>query len=127
MARCGRAATRTSSSLDSMSAYRAALHVDEDSGADRLNLAAELLSGSGEVVVLNGRLALRPMGGRILCEVIDPTLGSKRPEPEYRAMVDAAQKILEASPLFSAVQSRELEWLVVADYGTGTVEMWRAV
>jgi hypothetical protein len=120
---CGRSA----SPLDGMSAYKDALHLDGKSADDRVRLAADLLRTGEGVVVLEGRLALRPLGGRIICEVIDAWFKGEHSHAEYKAMVDVGKSLLSASRLASVVPSDRLDWVVVSDYGTGTVELWRAV
>jgi hypothetical protein len=101
---------RSTWSINSMTAYRSALRISGDSPPDRVRLATELLEGSEEVVLLDGRLALRPMNGRILCEVIDEFAETRRPDSEYRAMVAAAMEQLANSPLARTVASRRLDW-----------------
>jgi len=110
-----------------MSAYKDALHLDAKWADDRVRLAADLLRTGQGVVVLDRRVALRPLDGRILCEVIDPWFNGEHSPAKYQAMVDAGKSLLAASPLASVVPADRRDWVVVSDYGTGTVELWHAV
>ena len=102
-----------------MSAYKHALHLSSTERGPRLQLAAELLAEGREVVVLDGVLALRPESDKILCEVI--SAGSVPPQTQ----VESAKRLLQASTLGGLVDSQRCRWLVVEDYGTGTIELWR--
>ena len=101
-----------------MSAYRDALHISSAENGARLQLAIELLASHGSVVVLDELLALRPDRDTILCEVI--ASGNLAPQ----AQVQNAKRLLESSPLGSSIRGKRCNWLVVEDYGTGTVERW---
>jgi hypothetical protein len=109
-----------------MSAYKDALHIEPEESGSRLQLAVECLSSGKVVVLLGERLALRPMPGRILCEVITQLPTQSRQPTAHRSEVESAKRMLTASTIASAVSSKKLEWLVVDDYGTGTVELWHA-
>ena len=102
-----------------MSAYKHALHLSSTERGPRLQLAGELLAEGREVVVLDDVLALRPESEKILCEVI--AVGSVA----HQAQVESAKRLLNASTLGSFVDSQRCRWLVVEDYGTGTMELWR--
>ena len=84
-----------------------------------MTAAAELLAERKAVVVLDNTLALRPDAHRILCEVI----ASDGIAPEEQ--VEMAKRLLQASTLGSVVSQDRHQWIVVRDYGTGTVELWR--
>jgi hypothetical protein len=109
-----------------MSAYRDALHIEIDASPGRIDLAASLLRRSEGTVVLSERIALRPEPHRILCEVIVDSHDPRKSSQEYESLVDAARELLNASPLGRAISKRKLEWVVVADDGKGTVELWKA-
>ena len=109
-----------------MSAYRDALHIEIDASKARIDLASSLLRRNEGVVVLSQQIALRPEPHRILCEVIEDSVDSRRSPQEYESLVEAAREFLNGSPLGPAVAKRRLEWVVVADTGTGTVELWHA-
>jgi hypothetical protein len=109
-----------------MSAYKHALAVDESSSEQRLALAADVLDRCEGVVLLNGVVALRPTPSAILCEVIDPVPTAHRCAEEFRVLVENASRDLAGSKLASRLPRRPLQWLVVDDYGTGTVELWPA-
>jgi hypothetical protein len=109
-----------------MSAYSDALHIQPDESGSRLQLALEVLSSGKAVVLLGQRLALRPMPGRILCEVITQLPTHNRQPAAHRSEVESAKRMLSASTIARVVRSKKLEWLVVDDYGTGTVELWHA-
>ena len=109
-----------------MSAYKDALHIEPGESGSRLQLARELLSSGKAVVLLGERLALRPMASRILCEVITQLPTQSREPAAHLSEVESAKQMLNASTIASAVNSKKLEWLVVDDYGTGTVELWHA-
>jgi hypothetical protein len=102
-----------------MSAYKNALHLFSAEQGPRLQLAAEMLAEKRAVVVLDGALALRPDSGKILCEVISS--GSIAPQTQ----AEEAKRLLRASTFGSFVDWDRCQWLVVEDYGTGTVELWR--
>ena len=104
-----------------MSAYKDALHIKSDESGGRLALAQELLATGQGVVVLAGEVALRPSGRELLCEVIAD--GS---ETDFASEVASARELLARSTLGLSVATRNLQWFVVDDYGTGTQELWRA-
>jgi hypothetical protein len=107
-----------------MSAYKDALAVDDKSSDQRLALAAELLAGCEGVILLEEVVALRPTQSAILCEIIDPSPSARRCAEEFKALVENASRLLAASKLAVLLPRKPLHWLVVADYGTGTVELW---
>ena len=107
-----------------MSAYRYALVVDDTSTEQRLALAAEALDRCERVVMLEGVVALRPTPGVILCEVIDPMPTAHRCAEEFIVLVENAGRMLAGSKLANRLPDRPLQWLVVEDNGTGTVELW---
>jgi hypothetical protein len=106
-----------------MSAYKSDLHIRANESGRRAELAAGLVSEGQGVVVIEETLALRPNGGELLCEVISrPSLDVAT----YRAAVENAKALLASSSLAAATSSKKLSWLVVEDYGTGTLELWHA-
>ena len=106
-----------------MSAYKNDLHIRANESGRRAQLAAELvLSGHG-VVVIEDALALRPNDGELLCEVISR---SSLDVASYKAVVENAKALLASSSLAAVTSSKKLSWLVVEDYGTGTLELWHA-
>jgi hypothetical protein len=107
-----------------MSAYRHALIVDEASSEQRLLLAVGVLDRCEGVVMLDGVVALRPTPDAILCEVVDPTPTAHRCAEEFKALVENAQRGLAESRLAPLLARKALQWLVVDDYGNGTVELW---
>ena len=109
-----------------MSAYRDALVVDDTSSEQRLDLAAQVLLRCEAVVLLDGVVALRPDAGAIICEVIDPTPNSHRCAEEFQVLVENAGRQLANSRLAKRLPKRPLRWVVVDDYGTGTLELWHA-
>ena len=102
-----------------MSAYKDALHLSSAEQGPRLQLAEEVLARGDAVVVLDGALALRPQSDEILCEVIS----SRSNAPVVQ--VEQARQLLRDSTLGDVASKRKCRWLVVEDYGTGTVEVWR--
>jgi hypothetical protein len=110
-----------------MSAYRDALVVDDNSSDQRLVLAAAVLARCEGVVLLDGVVALRPTSRAIVCEVIDPERSAHRCAEEFKVLVENARHVLANSKLAKLLPSRPLEWLVVEDYGSGTVELWPAL
>jgi hypothetical protein len=102
-----------------MSAYKDALHLTSAEQGPRLALAAEILAEGSGVVVLDGVLALRPASDKIQCEVISS--GTTPPH----AQVEAAKRLLLVATLGCLVDSHKCDWLLVDEYGTGTVELWR--
>lgn len=109
-----------------MSAYKHALTVDDSSSEQRLALAVQVLDRCEGVVMLEGVVALRPTPSAILCEVIDPMPTAHRCAEEFKVLVENASRGLFSSKLGSRLPQRPLQWLVVDDYGTGTVELWPA-
>ncbi len=109
-----------------MSAYRKALQIEMDASRARIDLAESLLRRCEGTVLLAQRIALRPEPHRIVCEVIDDSLDSRRSPEEYESLVAAAREFLMDSPLAHSIAKRKLEWVVVAESGTGTVELWNA-
>jgi hypothetical protein len=71
-------------------------------------------------------VALKPTPAEILCEVIDPEGGVHRCTEEYKVLVENAGRALAASKLGKLLPSKPLRWLVVGDYGAGTIQLWRA-
>lgn len=110
-----------------MSAYRHALQIDANSSQQRMALAADVLVGCEQVVLLEGLLALRATQDAILCEVIDPMPSLTCTDAEYRTLAENAAAALRASPLHALLPSKQLKWLVVEDHGTGTMERWHAL
>jgi hypothetical protein len=107
-----------------MSAYKHALVIDDASSEQRLAFAAEVLERCEGIVMLDGVVALRPTPGAILCEVIDPMPTAHRCAEEFKVLVENAGRTFARSKLASRLPRRPLQWLVVEDDGTGTVELW---
>src|SRR3546814_44449 len=103
-----------------MSAYKDALHITSNESGGRLALAQDLLGTGQGVVVLDDFLALRPTPEGLLAEVISDS-SSRDPA----TLVDAARSLLDQATLVLPIQPYAM--LVVDDYGTGTLEIWRAV
>jgi hypothetical protein len=109
-----------------MSAYRDALHIEIDASPARMELAAALLRRNEGTVVLSERIALRSEPQHILCEVIVDARDTLSSAEEYASLVDAARELLTTSTLGRAIAKRKLEWVVVADDGVNTIELWKA-
>ena len=109
-----------------MSAYRDALVVTDESPDERLNLAVSLLKRGEGVVVLEGVVALRPERDHLLCEVVEPMPSHRRTPDGYASLAHNAAAGLAASRLGAKLADQSLKWLVVDDYGTGTLELWHA-
>lgn len=109
-----------------MTAYRHAFFIDANSSDERLELAAEILATGAGVVMFDKTVALRPTPACLLCEVVDPAPTSRRCENEYEVLVENAQRMLDSSRLGKRLPDIPRKWLVVEDYGTGTVELWHA-
>lgn len=109
-----------------MSAYRDALSIDANASEQRLRLAEEVLASGAGVVLFEEAIALRPTPACLLCEVVDSEPSSRRCENEWGVLVENAQRMLASSPLRAHLPDLPRRWLVVGDYGTGTVELWRA-
>jgi hypothetical protein len=107
-----------------MSAYKDALAIDDNSSEQRLALAAEMLARGEGVVLVGGVIALRATPEAILCEVIDPTPSGRRCAEEFKVLIENAARGLAGSRLASRLPARPLQWLVVEDCGSGTVELW---
>ncbi len=89
-------------------------------------MAAEILATGAGIVIFDETVALRPTPTCLLCEVVDPAPISRRCENEYEVMVENAQRMLDSSRLRKHLPEIPRKWLVVEDYGTGTVELWHA-
>lgn len=109
-----------------MSAYKDALAIESGASEQRLALAAEILASGAGVVLLEDIVALRPSRYELLCEVIDTMPTAHRCANEYEVLVENARRALEASKLAALLPDLPRSWLVVEDYGTGTVELWHA-
>jgi len=109
-----------------MTAYRHAFFIDANSSDERLELAAEILATGAGVVMFDKTVALRPTPACLLCEVVDSAPTSRRCENEYEVLVENAQRMLDSSRLRKRLPDIPRKWLVVEDYGTGTVELWHA-
>ena len=107
-----------------MSAYKHALAVSLDDSQQRIELACSLLKRGESVVLLEGRLALRTDGDRILCEVIDPYSNGVQSAKRYEELVASGIALLRQSALSTQLPADRLQWLVVTDYGTGTKQLW---
>jgi hypothetical protein len=108
-----------------MSAYKDAIAIDSNSPEQRVSVAADLLT-AGKVVLLEDMLALRLTDDELLCEVLDPMPSSHRCATEYEVLVENARRALQSSVLWKLLPRTPSSWIVVEDYGTGTVERWRA-
>ena len=106
-----------------MSAYKQALIVDDDSSAQRLLLAADILKHGEGVVMPDGVVALRFTPNAILCEFIDPTPTAHRCAEEFKVLVQNAERGLAQSKLARLLPRKRLEWLVVDGYRTETIEL----
>jgi len=109
-----------------MTAYRDALVVDDASSEQRLGLAVSLLNDGSGVVMLEGVAALRSTPTGIICEVVDRSPGSHRCMEELKVLVENAARALAGSRLAARLPARPMQWVVVEDCGSGTVELWRA-
>jgi hypothetical protein len=107
-----------------VSAYKDALAIASDTNGTRRQLALDLLSSGENVVLLEGRLALRPSHEGILCEVITNLPPAARTPDALQAEIESAQALLATSTVGHQVQQSVLKWLVVEDYGTGTLQVW---
>jgi hypothetical protein len=108
------------------STYKHALVVDETSSEQRLLQAAEMLDRCESIVMLKGVVALRPTPDAVFCEVVDLMPNSHRCAEEFKVLIENAERGLAGSKLASLLPRRPLQWRVVGDYGTGTVELWPA-
>ena len=109
-----------------MSAYRDAVAIDADSSDQRLDLAAEILTGGSGVVMVDQIVALRPTPTHLLCEVVDPMPSSRRCQNEFEALVENARRVLDSSRLRDRLPNLPRKWLVVEDCGMTTLELWHA-
>lgn len=107
-----------------MSAYRDALYLALDSPRDRIAVAVGVLRESKATVLVEGWVALRPANpGEITVEIVDS--GSESNDADHYAPLIAEARDLLAEPALEClVAGARLEWIVVEDYGTGTVQVW---
>lgn len=75
-------------------------------------------------MLVDQRLALRPTEDALLCEVITRLPEASRSDSAMREEVKAAQELLASSTLADVVKRSSLKWLVVDDYGNGTIQVW---
>ena len=101
-----------------MSAYKDALTISSAEVGSRLQLACDLLTSGEAVVLLDGRLALRPERGFINCEVISS--GSDAPDIQVRE----AKYLFRQSTLAGSISITSFRWLLVEDCGMGIVALW---
>ena len=109
-----------------MSAYKDALSIQPDASDERLALAAEMLAKGTGVVLFEGIAALYRKGNELRCEIVDPMPTAHRCAMEYEVLVENARLALEASKLDALVPELPRTWLVVNDFETGAMELWRA-
>jgi hypothetical protein len=101
-----------------MSAYKNDLHIEGSEEGQRLQLAVDLLRHAQGVIVIDDLLALRAGSqGIITCEVI------VRGPAEPQLQIENAQALLNSSTIGKHLHARNLEWIAVEDYGTGTVQV----
>jgi hypothetical protein len=110
-----------------MRAFDNALHLTASASSERADLARVLLDTREGVVVLDAFVALRPENGGITCEVIVPSHSCNGNEQRYKELIVEAQALVRASPLAGFLAAKPLRWLVVDDYGMGTVQLWPVV
>ena len=102
------------------------LVIDDFASDQRLALAAELLERSSGVVVLDGVVTLWPRPNEIECAVTLAMPAIARCEEEYKVLVENAARALQASKIGRRLPNRPRRWVVVDDYGKGSVELWHA-
>ena len=107
-----------------MTAYRDALALSESDGQSRLDLAVTMLNEEGFVVLFEHQIALRRERDRILCEVIEPYVQVPGSADRYQKLLDSAQALFRESTLYRALPDVRLDWIVVNDYHTGTIQLW---
>ena len=107
-----------------MNAYQNALRIKTDTRDSRLDLARALLQSGEGAVLLEGVLALRSVGGRVICEVLSRFRDADQSDEAFVEEIAAARALLEASTIRDAVLAREHEWIVVDDYGMGVAQLW---
>lgn len=95
--------------------------IEPGASEERLSAAAELLAGGG-VVMLGDFLALRSTGGKLMCEVIDPTPSGHRCVYEYEVMIENAQRALQGSALGDVLPRLPQKWVVVEADGASAAE-----
>ena len=107
-----------------MTAYRDAFGLFCDSSGDRVSTAASLLREAKATVLVEDWVALRPIDSDALTvEVIDRTETSDD-AARYERLIVQAKGLLADSLFACLVDGMRLDWLVVQDYGTGTIQVW---
>lgn len=104
-----------------MSAFRGSLGIDVDTTGQRLDLAREVLDGGGSVL-LQDRVALHSEGDEIECAVITRWISTRNPEL-FEREIEEAKELLAASTLVTHLK-KPLRWIVVDDYGMGSIQVW---
>lgn len=110
--------------MTTFGAYRDALALSAEDNGPRLELALSLLAESKSVVLYEDSIALRRDGSRIYCEVVDPYAEGHETEEHFQQLITASQDLLASSSLNARLPTETLVWIVVRDYGTGTVQVW---
>jgi hypothetical protein len=106
-----------------MSVYKDCLCIGASEVGSRADLAVELIAAGTGCVVLEDLLVLRPKGEEIVCEVLARLATSSS---HYEAAVVRARALLASSSIASVAAAKQLTWVVVEDYGMGTIELWRS-
>jgi hypothetical protein len=107
-----------------MSAYKHALALSLRDGPQRIALARAVLESGDQAVLLEGAVALRLAGNLILAEVVDPFFRGSNSRERFENLIERGQALLQESTLGSYLDPERLRWIVVADYGTGTQQLW---
>lgn len=108
-----------------MSSASDILSLGDDASEERLALAVEMLTRRSGVVLFEETILLRPEGGHLLCQVLDPISSAHRCANEYEVLVENARRLLDASRLRKVLPRLPKKWSVVEGDGTHGVELWR--
>ena len=74
--------------------------------------------------MLENRLALRRMKEYVLCEVITQLQPHEHQEEKLAEEINQAKDLLKNSTIQNLVKEYKLKWLVIEDYGSGSVQIW---
>jgi hypothetical protein len=99
------------------------LHIKWDETGRRLKLAESILTdGNGTIIVGNTVILLSRDSG-IECAVIHSSHKGESAEI-FRDEIEESRKFLCRSSICTALERRELDWMVVADTGKGWCKVW---
>ena len=96
------------------------LHISSCDSVERVDLARDILTIGTGVVAIDGAIALRPEQGKVICEVISCPSNSHFDSKNIQVLAEA---LISQSGLAHVLRGAEVSWVLVEDYGSGTMEL----